>query len=79
MSEGREFELDVIARLTTIETILRRFEDIVEKTNKAYELSISNEKRLDKIEDNNKWAFRTSVGAIITGLIGIVLSLISFK
>lgn len=83
MSEGREFELDVIARLTTIETILRRFEDIVEKTNKAYELSISNEKRLDKIEDKNQWAFRTSVGAVIgaviSAIVSIVVSIIKIK
>ena len=74
MSERKEFELDVIARLSTIETILRRFEDIVEKTNKAYELSLRNKERLDKIEDNNKWLFRTSLGAIIAGIVGIAFA-----
>jgi len=79
MSEDTKFELEVITRLTKIETMLENFKGVEEKANKSYTLSINNKERLDKIEDNNKWAFRTSVGAIITGLIGIVLSLIKFK
>lgn len=79
MSEDTKFELEVITRLTKIETMLENFKGVEDKANKSYTLSINNKERLDKIEDNNKWAFRTSVGAIITGLIGIVLSLISFK
>ena len=79
MSEDTKFELEVITRLTKIETMLENFKGVEEKANKSYTLSINNKERLDKIEDNHKWAFRTSVGAIITGLIGIVLSLIKFK
>ena len=79
MSDERKFEMEVITRLTKIETMLENFKGVEEKANESYTLSINNKERLDKIEDNNKWAFRTSVGAIITGLIGIVLSLISFK
>ena len=79
MSDERKFEMEVITRRTKIETMLENFKGVEEKANESYTLSINNKERLDKIEDNNKWAFRTSVGAIITGLIGIVLSLISFK
>ena len=79
MSDERKFEMEVITRLTKIETMLENFKGVEEKANESYTLSINNKERLDKIEDNNKWAFRTSVGAVITGLIGIVLSLISFK
>ena len=79
MNDDRKFEIEVLTRLTKIETMLEDFKGIEQKSIKAYELSQRNKERLDKIEDNNKWAFRTSVGAIITGLIGIVLSLIKFK
>lgn len=76
MSEERKFELEVITRLTTIETILRGFEGIEQKANHAYELSLRNKERLDKMEDNSKWMFRTTIGAVITGLIAILLSFI---
>ena len=76
VNEEKKFEIDVITRLTKIETMLEDFKGIEGKTNEAYNLSHSNKQRLDKIEDNNKWLFRTTVGAVITGLIAIVLTLI---
>lgn len=74
--QDKGFELEVLQRLTKIETMLEDFKGVESKSTEAYNLSMSNKQRLDKIEDNNKWLFRTSVGAIITGLIGIILSLI---
>jgi len=74
MDENKKFEIDVITRLTTIETMLRDFKGIESKSTEAYNLSLSNKERLDKIEDNNKWLFRITVGAVITGLIAIALS-----
>ena len=76
MKEEKNFELDVITRLTKIETMLEDFKGIEQKSTEAYNLSKENEKRLDKIEDNNKWLFRTTIGAVLTGLIAIVLSFI---
>lgn len=76
MQEDKKFELDVITRLTKIETMLEDFKGIETQSTQAYNLSIKNKERLDKIEDNNRWLFRTSVGAVITGLIGIIISLI---
>ena len=75
-NEERKFEIEVLTRLTKIETMLENFKGIEEKADKAYNLSKSNEKRLDKIEDNNKWLFRTTVGAIIVALVGIVLAFV---
>jgi len=74
MDENKNFEIDVITRLTTIETMLRDFKGVESKSTEAYNLSLSNKQRLDKIEDNNKWLFRTTVGAVLTGVIAIVLS-----
>lgn len=76
MTEDRKFEIEVLTRLTKIETMLEDFKGIEQKSIKAYELSLRNKERLDKIEDNNKWLFRTAIGAVITGLIGIVLTFI---
>lgn len=76
METKKDFELDVITRLTKIETMLENIKDTESKAEEAYNLSKSNKERLDKIEDNNKWLFRTTVGAIIVGLIGIILNFI---
>lgn len=76
MGEEKRFEIEVLQRLTKIETLLEDFKGVEMKCNDAYNLSISNKQRLDKIEDNNKWLFRTAVGAVITGLIAIVISFI---
>lgn len=74
--QNDKFELEVLQRLTKIETMLEDFKGVESKSIEAYNLSLSNKQRLDKIEDNNKWLFRTSVGAVIGSLIGIVLSCI---
>lgn len=76
MNEEKKFEIEVLTRLTKIETLLRNFEGVETKATEAYTLAQSNKKRLDSIEDNNKWLFRTAVGAVITGLVAIVLTFI---
>lgn len=76
MAEDKKFEIEVLTRLTKIETMLQDFKGVENKSTEAYNLSLSNKQRLDKIEDNNKWLFRTAIGAVITGLIAIVLSFI---
>lgn len=76
MNEEKKFEIEVLTRLTKIETMLEDFKGIEAKSTEAYNLSLSNKQRLDKIEDNNKWLFRTTIGAVITGLIAIILSFI---
>ena len=76
MDENKRFEIEVLQRLTKIETLLEDFKGVEAKATEAYNISIDNNKRIEKIEDNNKWLFRTSVGAVITGLIGIIISLI---
>lgn len=76
MKEEKKFEIEVLTRLTKIETLLRNFEGIEKKALEAYNLAINNKERIDEIEDNNKWLFRTAVGAVITGLIAIALAFI---
>lgn len=74
MQSDNGFELEVLQRLTKIETMLEDFKGVESKSIQAYNMSLSNKERIDKIEDNNKWLFRTTVGAVITGLIAIILS-----
>ena len=76
MADDKKFEIEVLTRLTKIETMLQDFKGVENKATEAYNLSLSNKQRLDKIEDTNKWLFRTAVGSVITGLIAIVLSFI---
>lgn len=76
MVEDKKFEIEVLTRLTKIETMLQDFKGVENKSTEAYNLALSNSKRLDKIEDTNKWLFRTAIGAVITGLIAIILSFI---
>ena len=77
----KTFETEVLQRLTAIETKLDDYkgtkvkvEDIEKKAEKAFDLSATNKKEIESIKDNNKWLFRTTVGAIITGLISIGLA-----
>lgn len=70
----KTFETEVLTRLTVIETKLDDYKGIKEKAERAYTLSSDNKEELNKIKDNNKWLFRTTIGAIITGLISIGLA-----
>lgn len=74
MNEERKFEIEVLTRLTKIETMLEDFKGIEQKSTQAYELSLRNKERLDKMEDNSKWIFRTAIGAVVSSLIGIALA-----
>ena len=76
MQEEKKFEIEVLTRLTKIETMLEDFKGVETKATEAYSTSMNNKLRLDKIEDNNKWLFRTALGAMITGAIGIIINFI---
>jgi type IV secretory pathway component VirB8 len=68
----QNFEAEVLARLAVIESKLDDYKSTREKTEEAYDLAKHNKERLDRLEDNNKWAFRTAIGAIITSVIALV-------
>lgn len=71
----KEFETEVLTRLAVIESKLDDYKAIKEKAEASYMISASNKEEINKIKDNNKWLFRTTVGAVITGLIGIGISI----
>lgn len=68
----KNFEKEVLERLTKIETKLDDYANIRNKTEEAYSTSKENEKDIQEINDKIKWLSRTILGAIITGIIGII-------
>lgn len=68
----KSFETEVLTRLAVIEAKIDDYKTVKQKTDDAYDLGQHNKERIDKIEDNNRWLFRTSVGALITSGIGLV-------
>ena len=67
------FEREVLDRLTVIETKLDDYNKTKTTSEEANERSKSNEKDIYEIKDKIKWLSRTVAGALITGLIGILL------
>lgn len=69
----KTFETEVLTRLAVIESKLDDYQNIREKAEVAYTTSMQNQKDIAKLQDNNKWLFRTTVGACITSVIGILV------
>jgi predicted nucleic acid-binding Zn-ribbon protein len=72
----KDFEREVLERLAKIETKLDNYGNMQEKTEEAHTLSKQNEKDIEEINEKIKWISRTVIGAIITGIIGIIFILI---
>lgn len=82
--DNKTFQIKVLERLATIETTLKEmdYKAIVDELNdgirKIIELDKemeNNSKRIDKIEDNEKWLWRTVGGAIILGILAVVFKI----
>lgn len=78
MHMEEKFELEVLTRLAVIEIKIDDYKLIKEKSNEAFNLANRNLETINKIEDRNKWLWRTSIGALITGLMGILILFIKF-
>ena len=72
----KDFEMEVLARLTKIETKLDDYSKLRDKTEEAYNLSKENERDVQEMQDKIKWISRTTIGAVITGLISILFLLL---
>lgn len=70
--ELNDFKIEVLTQLAVINSKLDGYNEIKKQADEADNRSRQNEKEIEGIKDNNKWAFRTSVGAIITSVVGIV-------
>lgn len=72
----KNFETQVLTRLAVIESKLDDYKTIRDKTEEAYNTSQENKQDIAEINEKMKWLSRTIVGAIISGVIGLVFILI---
>ena len=72
----KTFERDVLDRLTIIETKLDDYNNIRNKVDENNSLVKINRKDIDEINDKIKWLSRTITGAIITALVGLIITFI---
>ena len=69
----KNFETEVLTRLTKIETKLDDYNNMKIKTEDAFNLSKENEKEITELQEKMKWISRAVIGAVLTGIVGIVL------
>jgi len=72
---NKEFETEVLMRLTVIETKLDDYNKIKDKTEDAYVQSIANRDDIAEIQDKIKWLSRYLAGAFITGLVSLAVAI----
>ena len=75
----KSFEREVLDRLTKIETKLDDYNMIKNKTDDAYNLSKTNSKQIEELQEKIKWLSRTIIGAFITGIIGLLFAFIQIS
>lgn len=75
MSEdNNKILLDISERLVRVETKIDAMSDTRDIANKALSVSESNEIRLNKIDKIIFWAVTTIIGAVILGLMGLLIT-----
>lgn len=72
----KSFETEVLSRLAVIESKLDGYKDIKKVAYEADNLSKENTEDIKELQDKLKWLSRTTISAIITGVVGIVFILI---
>ena len=79
--DSATFQIEVIQRLTAIETIIKNqdYKGVSVISNEALTLSRKNEEDIKEIKDRNKWYFRTIIGCILTTLIGLLISVLKIN
>ena len=78
--DDNKFQIDVLTRLTAIETLLKEqdYKAINERLNNAENVCQNNKEKIDKIEDNNRWLWRTVVASVIGILLELIVGIIAF-
>lgn len=77
----QDIQTEVLQRITRVETVvdgmdnkIDRAINALEKAVEAHESAKSAHKRIDKIEDNQKWIWRTLGGAVLLAIAGFIIS-----
>lgn len=71
-----KFEREVLDRLIVIETKMDMLSKTSGKVDEAYNLANNNKEAIAEMKDDMKWLWRTAIGAVITGLIGILIAVV---
>lgn len=74
--ELNDFKIEVLTQLAVINSKLDSYNKTQEIAVQTDNRSKQNEADIKEMKDTNKWAFRTSIGAIITSTVGIIFLLI---
>lgn len=72
---NKEFETEVLMRLTVIETKLDDYNKIKDKAEDAYVQANVNKEDISELQDKIKWLSRCLVGAFITGLVSLSVAI----
>ena len=69
-----DFEREVLDRLMRLETKIdmQDYKGLSEKVEVSHNLSKNNEKRIEKLEDSNKWLVRLVLGSLILGILAFI-------
>lgn len=76
---GNSYGAEMIELIKSMARVEKSLEDLVgvkETAIKAEQSASSAHKRIDSIEEDRKWARRTSIGAIIAGGVSLACSII---
>lgn len=76
MDEKSKFEIEVLTRLAVIESKLDGYKEVKSTAYDADTRSKQNEKRINNLEDRNKWLAKATIGAVICEIIGIGFMLV---
>lgn len=91
MEKDENVMLEILERLTKIETKIDSYSDAKKKTydNEKEIIKLKGDievlenengvqnREIAELKEKNKWLFRTTAGAVITGLVGIIIALVS--
>lgn len=64
---------EILERIVRIETKIDGYNSTREKADIAYNKACQNEKYIAEMKDNQKWLWRTIAGAIILGILSVVI------
>lgn len=67
-----DFQTEVLARLVRIETKLDDYDSMKTKVEETRARAVSNEIKINEIDEKQKWIERTTIGAILVGAVNLI-------
>ncbi len=71
-----KFEREVLDRLIVIETKMDMLAKTTGRVEEAYNVSMKNEEDIKEMKGKMQWLWKTAIGAVITGAIGILITVL---